>query len=835
MSLRARLLGLVLLATLLPALLLGWRFFRENDAEVNTAVKTLATSAQTIATDLDHRVQGTAQLHYGLAHSRLLDMADRSACSTYLSDVRAAYPQYTGILTVQPDGALHCDSLMTGRELNFSDRTYFKRAAAGAKGLILEPVFGRLTGNSVLQIAWPARADDGALRFLLVASLNLKSFAEQARQNSRLAPSELLLVSSEGTVMASAGSAMGAFTPGSTLTGTPLLALAMMSPTDEGGTGEVIGKDGAPQVWAMATSPALRAAGLQVLLGQPKADVVAVSHQRLRQGLVVLGGAALLLFAGVWSLAEWGIRRQVERITAMVRNLGAGDLKARIEAPYPRGELGGLMSVVNATADSLQQQRDAIDALDLQLRLAHAREIVEREANEVRLSLMANFDSLTGLPNRTLFHDRLRQAMARAQRSGRTFALMFLDIDRFKNINDSLGHDIGDRLLVAVAQALTGCVRDTDSVGREGQAGSAEGVFRLGGDEFTLLAEDLAGKDSVGHLARRILDFLSQPFVIDEHELFISASIGITLYADDDTPLDELIKQADIAMYRAKALGRDTYFFYDDQLNQAVRGRHELETRLHHALERNEFLLHYQPKADLATGRITGVEALLRWQPPGEALVGPDQFIPILEETGLIVAVGAWVIQEASRQMMAWQREGQRPIDLAVNVSARQFRHQAFIDQLGERLAASGFDPARLEVELTESILIDDSESVREILEGLSAMGVRIAIDDFGTGHSSLRYLKRFNVDTLKIDRSFVKDTPDDPEDSAITAAVVALGHGLGLNVVAEGVETMEQLEFLRVRSCDEWQGYLLSRPLDGAAFACWFAEREAGPARLPA
>jgi diguanylate cyclase (GGDEF)-like protein len=401
---------------------------------------------------------------------------------------------------------------------------------------------------------------------------------------------------------------------------------------------------------------------------------------------------------------------------------------------------------------------------------------------------------------------------------------MFLDIDRFKYINDSLGHDIGDRLLLAMSKVLAATLRDSDTVA----LASGDSVFRLGGDEFMVLAEGIADTGAAAALAQRLLAALARPVAIDEHALYVSASIGITLHAGEGVQPERLIKQADLAMYRAKEQGRDTFCFFDETMDQAVETRHRLEVLLRNALTRAEFRLHYQPKADLASGRVTGCEALLRWQPEGRPMVAPDQFIGILEETGLIVPVGAWVFQEACGQLTAWQAQGQRPLNLAVNLSARQFRHAGLVGQIAAVLAQTGFDPARLEIELTESMLIDDTEAVERILAELRAMGVRIAIDDFGTGQSSLRYLKRFNVDTLKIDRSFVKDTPDDPEDSAIATAVIALGHSLGLDVVAEGVETAAQIEFLRSRGCDQLQGYLLSRPLAADAFADWLREHDA-------
>ncbi len=351
----------------------------------------------------------------------------------------------------------------------------------------------------------------------------------------------------------------------------------------------------------MAHSATAQAAGLYVMVGLPREALAARSEKRLRQGLVVIGVAALLLFSGVWALAEWGVRRQVARITRMVNDLGEGALESRIPQPHPRGELGGLMAVLNRTAESLQQQRTAIRALDASLRQAHQREITERANNEQRLSRMANFDHLTGLPNRVMFHERLPLAIARARRSGRPFALMFMDLDRFKNINDNLGHDIGDQLLVAVAHAIADCLRDTDAVGLRSDAGPIEGIFRLGGDEFTILTEELSGAESAHMIARRILDQLRQPFMVDDNELFVSASIGITVFASHSpTDPEELIKQADMAMYRAKDAGRDTYAFFDEDMHRDASQRHQLEVSMRHALERGEFLLHYQPKAHLA-------------------------------------------------------------------------------------------------------------------------------------------------------------------------------------------------------------------------------------------
>lgn len=490
--------------------------------------------------------------------------------------------------------------------------------------------------------------------------------------------------------------------------------------------------------------------------------------------------------------------------------------------------------------ETLALRRDAgTFPVDLSFNRSHAggelrhiaiiRDITERKEVEARLSYLANFDSLTGLPNRTLFRDRLAQAMERARRSGQPLALMFLDLDRFKTINDSLGHDAGDELLKQVADSLGHCLRRTDSLAFAGST-----VSRLGGDEFTILAEIRQVPADAAHIAERVLAALRNPFQIRDHEVYISTSVGIVIYPKDGTDLDGLLKQADVAMYRAKELGRNTYQFYTDDLDAQAAERMTLEASLRHAQSRGEFTLHYQPKADLESGAVTGVEALLRWHRPGQPTIGPDKFVPILEETGLILAVGTWLMRHACEQMMEWRSQGLPALKLAVNLSALQLRQP----DLGERIAAiiaeTGINPASLEIELTESMLMDDSATSLRVLSSLSAMGIGLAIDDFGTGHSSLSYLKRFNVDTLKIDRSFVRNIPDIQEDNAIASAVVALAKSLNLQVVAEGVETAAQADFLRQLRCDQMQGYLLSRPLPADALPAWLHQRPALPPARP-
>ena len=449
------------------------------------------------------------------------------------------------------------------------------------------------------------------------------------------------------------------------------------------------------------------------------------------------------------------------------------------------------------------------------------RDITERKETQDRLAFLANYDSLTGLPNRVLFRDRLGEAMKRAKRSGSVMGLMFLDLDRFKLVNDSLGHEVGDQLLRHVSETLTNCLRSVDTVGHKA-AQDTFTVSRLGGDEFTVIIENIGGAEDAAMVAKRILDALDEPFISGTKEVYISASIGISLYPHDNTDLDGLIRHTDMAMYRSKAMGRGTYSFFCTDMTEEVAARLSMEASLRHALERNEFVIHYQPKADLRTGVVTGVEALIRWNRPEEGMVAPDRFISMLEETGLILPVGAWVIRTACAELASWDRLGLPPLTLAVNLSTRQFRLHYLSQLVADTLLETGIAPHRLELELTESLLMEDNEASRGVLASLAKMGVRIAIDDFGTGHSSLSYLKRLRINTIKIDRSFVRDIPGDPEDSAIATAIVALGQSLQLKVVAEGVETSEQAEFLRKLGCDEAQGYLLSRPLPPAQLITW-------------
>ena len=427
---------------------------------------------------------------------------------------------------------------------------------------------------------------------------------------------------------------------------------------------------------------------------------------------------------------------------------------------------------------------------------------IDRKTTEERLTYLAQFDPLTELPNRSLFLDRLRQAMEQAQRSRGRVGVVFADLDRFKIVNDTMGHSTGDKLLVLVAQRLQQCVRSGDT------------VARLGGDEFAFILSNLARAEDATIVAEKVIAALSLLFELDGQEIYTSVSLGISIYPGDGTDADSLLRNADTAMFQAKEQGRAIYQFYLPQMNERAVARLKIETQLRGALARREFVLHYQPKASLTSGEITGFEALLRWQHPAHGLVPPLKFISVLEDTGLIVSVGEWVVRTVCEQLNKWQSQGLVLHPVSVNLSARQFQQQDLDSVIGKTLEMTAIDPHFLEFELTESVLMKEAEAAANALQNLKAFGVKISMDDFGTGYSSLAYLKRFPLDTLKIDRAFIRDVTTDLDDAAIAVAMIKLAHSLGLKVVAEGVETRAQLDFLIENGCDEMQGYYFSQPL---------------------
>jgi len=436
-----------------------------------------------------------------------------------------------------------------------------------------------------------------------------------------------------------------------------------------------------------------------------------------------------------------------------------------------------------------------------------SRDVSERQKAEKRAEYLAQHDGLTGLPNRFLMQDRLHQAISQARRAGGLVALMFVDLDRFKTVNDSFGRVIGDTLLKQVAQRLTACLRDTDT------------VARLGGDEFTIMLPDATNAQGVGEVAQRVLSEFARPFSDGEQELYVSASIGISLFPRDGSDPDELVKHADRAMYSAKDSGRNSYRYFTEDLNREVHEKVILESGLRRAIERGELRLLYQPKIDLASHKIIGAESLVRWQHPKLGLILPERFIPVAEESDLIVELGEWVLNAACEQLRAWQQEG-FALQVAVNVSARQFRRGNLEDRVVAAMVAAHVEPHLVEIELTESAIMQDAEASISTLQRLKSHGISISIDDFGVGYSNMRYLNRLPLDILKIDQSLIRDIGADSKDAAIVRAIIGLARSLGIRVIAEGVENHSQLSFLNAHGCNYGQGFLFGRPLAPEAFA---------------
>ena len=441
-------------------------------------------------------------------------------------------------------------------------------------------------------------------------------------------------------------------------------------------------------------------------------------------------------------------------------------------------------------------------------------EVDERREAERKLDELAYYDSLTKLPNRLSLLERLKIAIDRAQRKNNKIAVLFIDIDRFKTVNDSLGHDAGDQLIIHVAKCLQACLRNDDS------------IHRFGGDEFVAILQDITDPSYINHVTKRMLRSLHTPVYIDAHEVFSSVCIGVALYPDDDKHGYNLLKYADAAMYHAKEHGGNRYQFYNEELTKRVKNRLSMEARLRHALERNEFQLYYQPIFNIKNQQPVGVEALIRWQDPERGLIMPDDFIPIAEETGLIVSIGDWVLEQACKQTKEWESQGLGQLLIAINISSIQFDHNKLYFSVMSALSNADLAAQQLELEITEGIFLNITDEVRDTLDKLTNNGVKLSIDDFGTGYSSLSYLKQLPINTLKIDRSFIMNIPEDKDDTQIASTIITMAHGLGIDVVAEGIETEEQLKYLNTLNCARGQGYYLAKPQSAKEITVFLKEK---------
>ena len=788
MSLRARILLLALAASLLPLLVMLWLLLEIRASNGAQAREQLVQRLETIAAELDDRIAGTGQLLFGLGRVPLVDGEDKAACSTFLADVLKEHPQYTSILTIKPDGTMHCDSLDSGRTLMLNDRQYFQQALT-ASSTVVEAAIGRLTGKGVLQIAYPVRAANRSLRYVLLGSLDMDAYGQAVAAALPFARVHFQIWNGDGSiVMDHAG-------PDST----PLAVGAaekafMLSPSPDNAT--VIGKDEDAHIWVRALLPGQRDTGLRLAISVPEADLNEHVEGQFRRALFWLTMAAVLIFVVATVLGEFAIRRQTARLMQAISRLDAGDYRTRIGTPYPRGELGQVMGALDRMAGSLERQR------------------IEITRNTEALEYQANIDPLTLLANRHLLTDRLEQALVYARRAHRVTGVLMLDLDRFKTVNDSLGHRQGDQLLRAVADRLRECVREGDT------------VARLGGDEFVVVLSDMAEVADIVPVAQKIFGALAEPVEIGRQLLSVNTSLGIAVYPRDGESADTLLQYADTAMYRAKADGGNAMAFFTPEMMRALTERLQLEAGLRRAIDAGELRLHFQPIIDARSGRVVSAEALVRWQDPERGLVSPIEFIPIAEETGLIVPIGDWVLREACAQARAWQELGLGSISVAVNLSVRQFAAPTLDESVARALEASGCPASLLHLEITESSIMDQVEQAMTTMYRLIALGVHLTIDDFGTGYSSLSQLKRLPVTTLKFDRGFVRDIQHDVEDDVFVDAILTLASKLGLRTIAEGVETAEQLAFLESRGCDEYQGFLFSRPCEPEAMLRFLRER---------
>ena len=543
-------------------------------------------------------------------------------------------------------------------------------------------------------------------------------------------------------------------------------------------------------------------------------DSSPIARHFARNGVFAIVAAAAF---GTAAVVLWRVRGRHSGVGSIILSIA---FAATAVQQLEHGFVGGFW----VAAGNLQQLAAYSGFIDLLIQTVVGVGMIaclledEREAAElaaVEIEHLAYHDALTGLPNRPLFMDRLIISLAQANRSNQKLAVFFLDLDRFKDINDSLGHSMGDALLKSVAERIRRCVREGDT------------VARFGGDEFTLLIPRIENIEDAAKIAHKIIETLKIPFVIHEQELFVTTSIGVSLFPGDGLDPETLVRNADTAMYRAKDQGRDNYQLYAPAMNARAVERLAKENALRKALSQNELVLHYQPQIDSRTNETIGVEALIRWQHPEEGLLSPARFISVAEVSGLIVPIGEWVLYTACRQIKIWQKRIGHDLTVAVNLSARQFQQPDLVSQIRNAVLETGIDPSSLEVEITESNAMQNAENTMYTLRELKALGIRISMDDFGTGYSSLNYLKRFPIDTLKLDQIFVRDVTTDASDAAIVSAVISMAHSLNLKVVAEGVETEEQLEFLRRQHCDVIQGYLFSPPMPAEQLEAYLVERK--------
>jgi len=875
----ARLLSGLLLLNLLVAGLAVWALFESRLKYEESA----AEEAQNLALLLDHDITASMRSLDRALQATVMEIerqiaADRLDAQTmnfHIEQQLFLHPDLDGLRVTDAQGRMtYGTGVPPGSQLMVDDRDYFMRLrqAPGAGPVLGQPARGRISGKWVLNLARAIRSPDGRFAGVVVGSVPVSRLTRTVASLALGAGSSFMLFDSEMRLVTRHPDVPGEVTMVGMTSALPSLVALLRSGAIEGRYQATSGLDGVPRVYAYRKVDGVP---LHIVAG------LAIDHSLAgwRQEVMKATGMAVT-FMLVTLMLSWFIYRvwhqQADAVAALreanrsldaEKHLSQTIIQSSPFAIYTRNQQGlvtawnlaaeklfgwradevvgkSLLSVPVGKEDETRELRERVlrgesviqfemqrqkrdgTLFDLSTTLAPLRgpsgeidgylaiatDITERKQAERQIEFLAYRDVLTGLPNRLLLQDRFVQAVAYADRAGLQVALLFIDLDNFKTINDSLGHAVGDALLKEIALRLGACVRETDTISRQG------------GDEFLIVLPDLLDTDAISPVLAKIRERLHEPFELDGHELTTSASIGIAIYPSDGRDFDTLLKKADTAMYQAKDAGRNSYRFFDEQMNVKAIEHLSLKSGLRHAVARDEFELHYQPLIDLTSGHVVGAEALLRWNHPDLGMVSPARFIPVAEDSGLIVPIGEWVIQEACRQGAAWTQAGLPPLVMAVNLSAVEFRRGDVEQKVARALQDSGLDPHCLELELTESILIHNTEQVLATVQRLKRLGVKLSIDDFGTGYSSLSYLKRFEVDKLKIDQSFIRDLAADPGDAAIIRAIIQMARSLNLRTLAEGVEDADMLAWLRVYGCDEVQGYLFAQPMPAPAFAAFVA-----------
>ncbi len=953
MSLRIRIFVLVLIATMLPAIMLGVHRLNQRDVQREKAENALQALATYAAVSLGDATNGTVQLLHGLSRAPEFD-GNSAGCSLFLKDVLERLPQYTGILTINPDGQLNCDSLATKRKLDLNDRDYFKRAKNSTEP-VFEAVFGRLTGHAVLQVAYPMRGAGGNLKGVLLASLDLSQFGRRIASASSLTDLEMRIWDDSGTLLVRLPDSGPVKLVGNQYRESPLYRFVRTDFTDR--VSDFPGTDRTMKTWAHSGLPSAGAGGVWMALGVPRDSLLAEANTQLRQELMYVAAVSLVTFLVALIFAELAIRQQLARIIRSAKRQGAGKLSERIGGPFPRGELGALMKTLDATAASVESQHaqlrlqsielrksnrtlrllgaiattsasepsrealltdvcrialeeggfsvawvamldrvtmqhdaiawrgadrafvdaeilatigtsaspstagptrppeaasigtaaasisagvikrgaqtlamfpllvegrqagwlalyadapDAFDAGEMQLlgQLARdvgvALELIEKSA---RLQYVARFDALTGLANGTLFNNRLRGILANPEGHARDMAVVLVDIVSFGSVNETWGRPVGDTLLQRVAARLSRHVVDSHA------------LARMDGDHFAVVFADEVTRDAIaGRLDRLNRAVFESPYLLPDGEAVLAARYGVAVYPHDGEDVETLFHSAETAAKNAKA--SDNHVCFYDAAMAALRAESlTLEQDVRKALDRDELALQYEPKAELVTRKIVGVEAQVLWNSPERGLLPPAQFMALLENTSLVAEVGMWALQRAARDHGTWVRAGHRPPRIAVNVSPLQLRQRGFLDRLGLAIRED-VTPSGIDLEITEALVTEDVDAMIVKLQEIRALGLNIAIDSIGIGYSSLAHLTKLPVQMLKIDRSFIERMLDDRDAMTMVSTMISLAHALRLKVVALGVEIEEQAKLLHLLACDQMQGALAGPPLSADELA---------------